>query len=51
MPDFDVLTLLDIKIRKKQFSGKRKNGNFKQNIKLTFRFKYPLKFWTSSNAF
>ena len=38
MPDFDAFSLLDIKKRNKRSHGKRKNGNFKQNIKLFYLF-------------
>ena len=53
MPDFDVFFLLDIKNRTKLYHGKAKMGILNDNIKLSnsFRFKYPLKFWTSSNVF
>ena len=33
MPDFDDLSLLDIKKRNKRSHGKRKNGNFKRKHK------------------
>ena len=33
MPNFDMFSLLDIKKRKRQSHGKRKNGNFKRKHK------------------
>ena len=34
MPDFDVFSVLDIKIRKGRSHGKRKNGNFRRKHKI-----------------